>query len=65
MSHAMIKSILWNIVNLKETLKKRKYIQEIRINNDISILSEMIKYPIKLYYFYSFLFKRKEWKNYF
>jgi GT2 family glycosyltransferase len=65
MSYSMIRSILWNIVNFKQTLKKRNYIQKIRVTNDIQILSKMIKYPIKLYYFYSFIFERKKWINYF
>jgi GT2 family glycosyltransferase len=65
MSYSMIRSILWNIVNFKQTLKKRIYIQKIRVTNDIQILSKMIKYPIKLYYFYSFIFERKKWINYF
>jgi GT2 family glycosyltransferase len=65
MSNAMIKSILWNIVNIKQTLKKRIHIQSIRVVNDMQILGKMIKYPIKLYYFYSFIFERKKWINYF
>ena len=65
MSFAVIKSILWNIINFKETLKKRKYIQKKRLIKDSIVLNEMIKYPVKFCYFYSFLFKRKEWKNYF
>jgi GT2 family glycosyltransferase len=65
MSYAMVKSITWNIVNISETLKKRTYIQQIRNSSDIQILNKVIKYPIKLYYFYSFIFEKKKWSNYF
>lgn len=65
MSYSVVKSILWNLVNIKQTLKKRNYIQKIRVITDLQILNLMIKYPIKLYYFYSFIFQRKKWANYF
>jgi GT2 family glycosyltransferase len=65
MSYAMVRSITWNIANIRETLKKRRYIQQIRNSSDIQILNKVIKYPVKLYYFYSFIFERKKWSNYF
>lgn len=64
-SYVPIKSIIWNIKNLKETLIKRKYIQNTRTVSDMSILKLTKFIPQKFIYGYEFFFNRKNWKNYF
>ena len=65
MSYVSIRSIIWNIKNLKNTLEKRKKIQSLRNTQDAQIFKMMYSYPMKLWYGYSFLFKRHLWSNYF
>lgn len=66
-SYALISSFIWNVKEFKSTLIKRKKIQKERIVSDYKILSNMIAYPIKIYYFYDYIrnSKSERWKYFF
>ncbi len=59
-----IKSIVWNVKNIKVTIKKRNYVQNNRNKNDIMIFKNIHLLPMKIIYGFEFLFRRKYWKNY-
>lgn len=46
---AYIKAYLWNIRNIKSTLRKRKHIQSIRTVGDLEVMKLMSKIPSKFY----------------
>ncbi len=53
---AVQQAIIWNIVNLKKTLEKRKYIQtKIRVKKDDEFLPQLIK-PVHFRYYYNIMF---------
>lgn len=66
-TNAGIKAIKWNIDHFKDTLLKRKKVQEIRKISDIVIINKMLKRPEKVRIFLDYLKYHKEdrWKNYF
>ena len=64
MSLVPTKAIIWNFQNLKNTLKKRDYIQNNRKVSDLKIFKQMNLVPQKIIYGYEFLFNRKNWFNY-
>jgi hypothetical protein len=45
---AYIQAYYWNIINIKDTLKKRKWIQNRRTVSDVVILGAMYKGSAKL-----------------
>lgn len=53
---AVQQAILWNILNLKSILKKRKYIQtKIRVRKDDEFLPQLIR-SVRLSYYYNIMF---------
>lgn len=49
---AMQRSIIWNIVHIRETLKKRRYVQtKIRVVSDDSFLPKLTR-PVRLIYYF-------------
>ena len=51
---AVLKAFWWNIVNLPNTLKKRKSVQQMRKQSDKVIFAKTKKYPKWNYYLYLF-----------
>ena len=49
------KALIWNIKNIKETLKKRKIVQELRVKSDKEIFKVTKKNPRLSYYYFLFL----------
>ncbi len=53
---AVQQAILWNIINIKKTLKKRKHIQtKIRVKKDDDFLPQLIR-PVHFRYYYNIMF---------
>lgn len=48
-SETYIKAYIWNIKNIRLTLKKRKYIQSVRILSDLKVMKRMYFIPHKFY----------------
>jgi GT2 family glycosyltransferase len=59
-SLAMIKSLWWNVKNIRETYKKRKIVQNHRKRNDKDYLKKITINP-KLYYYYCLLTNIKKY----
>lgn len=58
------KAIVWNLINLKETLKKRKLVQEkIRVVSDDSFLPKLTKRVRFAYYFHQFFGGMEHYKD--
>lgn len=61
------KAVIWNISHIRDTIRKRKYVQSFRMASDSSILKKMSKTSEKIKYFFDFTFNRKtdRWASYF
>ena len=64
LAYSITKAILWNLFNLRETLRKRSFIQKNRNTSDLNIIRNMRIFPIKIYYFYDYVknSKKERWK---
>lgn len=62
-----VNALIWNIANLKETLRRRRKIQQKRVVSDNQILKYMKKKSFKIDIFFEFLegYKTENWINYF
>lgn len=67
LTYSILKALSWNLINLKETLNKRSFIQKHRRKNDMEIIRNMRLFPIKIYYFYDYIknFNKERWKYFF
>lgn len=67
LAYSIAKAILWNLFNIKETLRKRSFIQKNRNISDLNIIRNMRIFPIKIYYFYDYVknSKKDRWKYFF
>lgn len=60
---ALQRAILWNIMHLPETIKKRKFIQsKIRVVSDDQFLPKIMK-PVRLSYYFLFLSSFRNYKD--
>lgn len=62
-----VRAVSWNIINLKETLRRRRNIQAQRAVSDSQIFKQMKKRSLKLKIFSEFLrnYRTKNWIDYF